>query len=72
MKKPRAVVSDHAVIRYMERVMGLDMDVVRHEIARKVDKAMDHPGCSAIIVDGMEYCLKGQTVTTVLYRGGRE
>jgi hypothetical protein len=29
-KKPPQVVSDHAVLRYMERVLGLDVEVIRN------------------------------------------
>lgn len=33
MKKPAVPVTDHCVIRYMERVMGLDIECVRRKIA---------------------------------------
>ena len=32
----RVDVSDHAVVRYMERVLGVDVDGVRAEIANKI------------------------------------
>lgn len=71
MKKPRIAVSDHAVLRYMERAMGLDVDAVRAEIAAKVRLAEEHPGCTAILAEGLRFRIENGVVVTVLLRGGR-
>jgi len=39
VKKPLAHVTDHAVLRYLERVKGVDIDAVRDELGRVVDRA---------------------------------
>lgn len=68
-------ISDHAVLRYMERRLGVDVDAVRREIASAVDtprmrdvaEFAGETGCS-IRLDGMVYCLRGGTVTTCFPR----
>ena len=66
MKKPLTGVSDHAVLRYLERVQGLDVELLRREIGRKVDLAFAHPGCTGIVVEGFRYHLQNGVVTTVI------
>ncbi|WP_333827731.1 hypothetical protein [Pararhodobacter sp.] len=54
MKHPRTRVTDHAVLRYLERVLKLDVETCRRDIGRKVDQAASQ-GASAIIIEGMAY-----------------
>lgn len=63
MKKPRHSVSDHALVRYLERVEGIDMDALRREIGARVDRAADgHDGMSSVIIDGFRYLLSDEAV----------
>ena len=57
MKKPRAFVTDHALVRYFERVLGFDIDALKDEIARAVDASVQVGGGS-VVLDGMRYVLK--------------
>lgn len=63
MKKPLAHVTDHAVLRYLERVKGIDIDAVRDELGRVVDRAIEL-GAGAAIVDGVKYVLNDKTIVT--------
>ena len=54
MKHPRTHVTDHAVLRYMERVLLVDVEACRRDIGRMVDHAAAK-GASGIIIDGMAY-----------------
>jgi hypothetical protein len=54
MKRPRTAISDHAIVRYLERVEGLDIAALRLKIAQRVDYAASL-GASAVIVDGFRY-----------------
>jgi hypothetical protein len=54
MKHPRAHVTDHAVLRYLERVLKLDIEAHRREIGRMVDRAAQQ-GASGVVSDGMAY-----------------
>lgn len=58
-------VSDHAILRYLERVRGLDVESIRAEIIGIVRPAA---GVSAkrLSVGGFTYILDGQHVITVL------
>lgn len=40
MKNPITKVSDHAVVRYMERVLLVDVDGLRHRIGQVADSAV--------------------------------
>lgn len=65
MKKSRIPVSDHAVLRYLERVQGLDIERLRREIGARVDLAVELGACG-VIIDGFSYRIDGGVVTTVL------
>lgn len=40
MKRAAHKVTDHAVVRYLERVRGIDIDAIRAEIGLVVDRAV--------------------------------
>lgn len=64
MKKPIVIVSDHALVRYIERVLGVDVETLRREIGRRVDRGAELGACG-VEVDGWLYKLQDGTVTTV-------
>jgi hypothetical protein len=64
VKKPVAHVTDHAVLRYLERVKGIDIEAVRLEVGHVVDRAVEM-GAGAAIVDGVRYVLNERTIVTV-------
>ena len=66
MKKPLHPVSDHAVLRYLERVRGVDVEAVRREIGQIVDLSRDHGGACGVISGGFVFKLQGGVVTTVI------
>ncbi|MGP9788928.1 hypothetical protein [Roseinatronobacter sp. NSM] len=65
MKKSRVCVSDHAVLRYLERVQGMDIERLRREIGARVDHAAALGACG-IIISGFSYRIENNTVTTIL------
>ena len=69
MKKTRTEVSDHAIIRYLERVHGYDIDALRANIAARVDEAAC-AGAVAVVIDGFRYVFqdgdRGPVLTTIL------
>lgn len=68
MKTAAIRISDHAVLRYLERVCGLDIKAVRAEIARRAGLAAEHPGASAVISGGFAFRLRGDVVITLTPR----
>jgi hypothetical protein len=60
-------VSDHALIRWLERFGGVDMDFFRSHISGLVKEAID-AGATSVTIDGYVYTLspKKRTVITVL------
>ena len=66
MKRSRFHITDHAVLRYLERVQGVDTDAVRAEIAKTVEIAEGHPECGGVNSNGFSYRLTGNTVTTII------
>lgn len=69
MKKRRIRVSDHAVLRYLERVGGVDVERLRREIGRRVEEAAAL-GASGVTIGGFSFRIKedegGPCVTTVI------
>ncbi|TMV09842.1 hypothetical protein FGK63_01870 [Ruegeria sediminis] len=66
MKKPMAHVTDHAVLRYLERVKGLDVETIRREIGHIVDLAVDHPAACGVVSGGFVYRMQEGAVITVI------
>lgn len=63
-------VSDHALLRFMERVGGLDVETLRGAVATSISRATavaDHLGAReyTIVVDGFAYIVRNGTVATV-------
>ncbi len=75
MKEPKITVSDHAVLRYIERSYGLSLDPIREKIIKLV-KGPVAVGASSHTVDDVTFCFEkgrnssdGIVVSTVLERG---
>ncbi|WP_162246408.1 MULTISPECIES: hypothetical protein [unclassified Mesorhizobium] len=56
-------VSDHAVLRYLERVVGLDIDSLRSEIAATCARSQ---GAPCVRTKVARYLVRGRYVVTVL------
>lgn len=66
--KRRVVVTDHAVLRYLERIEGVDVARIRRRIEKLTRIAIDHDGASAVVVDGVRYKICDDHVVTVVPR----
>ena len=66
-------VSDHALVRYLERVAGISLEIVRAEVRDLVRDAIN-AGATRVVVAGCIYELnpKARTVITVLPKGGKD
>ena len=74
MKEPEIIVSDHAILRFIERHYGFSLDPIREQIIKLV-KGPVGAGASSHSIDGITFCFdksakyKGATVVaTVLER----
>ncbi|MBF9049903.1 hypothetical protein GTA62_12975 [Roseobacter sp. HKCCD9010] len=66
MKKPVVHITDHALVRYLERVLLVDVERLRRRIGRKIDALLieELPDPSGVTVNGVTYKLRGKAVTT--------
>lgn len=62
--RARAQVTDHAVVRYLERVWGVDIDALRARIAREAESGVQH-GAAAVNRGKVKFVLQGALVVTV-------
>lgn len=63
-------ISDHALIRYLERVKGVDMDAVRAEMNTPALATADEFGCPVVIGrNGERMVIKNGVVVTVIAKG---
>lgn len=62
-------VTDHALVRYLERVKGIDTNRLRSSILTPKLCDAASAGASAIQLDGMIYCIKGNQLVTVKPKG---
>lgn len=59
-------VSDHAVLRYIERVLKFDVDAIRKQILTPERIGYIKAGASSINVDGTVFVVKDKTIVTTL------
>lgn len=67
MSRPLQV-SDHALVRYLERVHGADLDAVRAEMLADVGPCITDPEFAAIR-EGLIYQVRGGRVVTCYWAG---
>lgn len=65
MKRKPISITDHAVLKHLERVEGIDVDAIRQRVRRIVSHADEHSGCSAVTKDGFRYVIYDGAVVTV-------
>lgn len=67
MKRRRVVihVSDHAVLRYLERCCGLDVDAIRAAIGTGCARGAE-AGAPVVRFGGARFLIRNNTVVTVL------
>jgi hypothetical protein len=58
------VVSDHALVRWLERAHGIDMEFFRRKLAGEVGHAAQ-AGASGLVLNGLRFALDGGRVITV-------
>ena len=56
-------VSDHAVLRYLERIVGLDIEGLRADIGQACQRSA---GAPCVRIGQARYIVRGSTVVTVL------
>ncbi|ODN71197.1 hypothetical protein [Methylobrevis pamukkalensis] len=59
------IVADHAVLRWLERVAGLDVEAVRMHLAGRAMTAVEL-GAISTTLDGVRLVIEGGTVVTVV------
>lgn len=64
MEKPTFRVTDHAVLRYMERAMGLNVEVVRDHIAA-ICRGPAGIGAACLRAEGLRFEFANNVVTTI-------
>lgn len=62
-------VSDHALLRYLERVYKLDIDSLRREILNENVKTAIRAGASAVFIAGCKAPVENGVIKTILPKG---
>lgn len=63
-------VTDHAVLRYLQRVHGVDVELVRETIAAAVAHAL--PGTASVHAAGLRFVIRDGRVVTVCWNEDSE
>ena len=64
-RRPTVAVTDHAVLRWLERVERVDIAGLRAQIAASAEVGVAF-GAAIVVVSGGKLVLEGETVVTVL------
>ncbi len=67
MKKPLYRVTDHALVRYLERVEGMDIETLRRQIGRIVQQGIEHEA-NGVISGGIDPAERQVSVVTIISR----
>lgn len=59
-------VSEHAVLRYLERAKGVDTEAIRAEILTPMVVSAMKAGAATVSVDGVKFVIDGDCLVTVL------
>jgi hypothetical protein len=59
-------VSDHALLRFIGRVLGVDLDALRARILTPTVAAAIKAGARAVTVEGTRFVVKGGVIVTIL------
>ena len=59
-------VTDHALVRYLERVDGVDVERARRALRRAAELAEKHEGVSSVVCLGVRFYFRHDALTTVL------
>lgn len=65
-EKKEIGVSDHAVVRYLERRKGMDIEAIRNEILSDKVRSAINMNASSITIEGSKFIIKEGTVVAVL------
>lgn len=63
-------VTDHAVLRWLERVAMVDIEEVRRQIYSETREALKS-GATRVVINGTDYRIKNGTVITLVQGRGR-
>lgn len=63
-------ITDHAMLRYLERVVGFDFSGFRDTLERRLQPAID-AGAGVAKIDDTTFIISDNRVVTVLPEGGR-
>jgi hypothetical protein len=63
------MVTDHAVLRYLERAKGINIRGLRREIADQVINGIN-AGADRVVINGVKFVLRADRVITVIGKGG--
>lgn len=67
LPKRDPVVSEHALLRYVERVLGVDLSAIKDRILTDQNKkAIDFAGSCRIKAEGVELVVKDRVVVSVV------
>lgn len=58
MGKRQPIISDHAVVRYIERVFGVDVDQIRAGMATDDVRSAIALGASSVTIEGIEFRIR--------------
>ena len=64
--EPELRISQHALLRYAERVLGIDFNMFEQVILTPANRAAIEAGATAIKVDGIKLVVQNRCVVTVL------
>jgi hypothetical protein len=65
MTTPKLTISDHAVLRYLERVGGFDIDRLRRSMTDKI-RAVHVPGANRVTIDGIVFTVRDHEDRSVI------
>jgi len=64
--KVDARISDHALLRYVERVLEIDVEKLRNHLLSKEIRCAIEAGAKSVTIDGIKFIVQGKTIVTMI------
>jgi DNA-directed RNA polymerase len=65
MQGDNHVMSDHALVRYIERVLGGDIKAMKDKATPKIVKEAVNTGATSVVHEGVTYVIKQGKIVTI-------
>lgn len=70
--KPKPTISEHALLRFIERVLGFDVESIRRRVMTEGVVSAMEKGATAVTIEGVRFIVRNNTIVTTVDKPDRK